>query len=184
MAEHTTLLQFHQKYGGLEKEAFLSKIKSPFLVVELDAKDRSKDSRFKTLDNPGEKERPTSQVYRKQRPREVREFLAIPLVKTDRNTFHNMITLGRASNNDVVIPHASVSKLHAIFRVDPKTHKVSVSDAGSSFGTTLKGKKLEKGVSVDLESGDSMRLADSVQTTLLATEDFYEYLHLYMRMPG
>ncbi|MHC4779012.1 MAG: FHA domain-containing protein [Planctomycetota bacterium] len=184
MALHETLLQFHEKFGPLEKDAFLSKFGSPFLVVELDPKDQSTDSKFKTLDQPGERERSTTQVKRKAGPHDVREFLAIPLVKSDRNSFGNMITVGRSSNNDVVVPHASVSKLHAIFKVDGPTQTVSVSDVGSSYGTTVNGKGLEKNVDRDLKSGDSVRFADSVKATVLAKEDFFEYLHLYIRMPG
>ena len=35
-----------------------------------------------------------------------------------------------------------------------------------------------------LDSGDTLRFAESVKATFLATADFYEYLHLYVRMPG
>ncbi|MHC4598819.1 MAG: FHA domain-containing protein [Planctomycetota bacterium] len=184
MAHHVTMKEFHEKYGSLDKEAFVSRVKTPVLVVELDPKEQTDDSRFKTLDQPDGEERSTEQVSKKDGPFDVGEFLAVPLEKTDRNTFHNMITLGRSSNNDVVVPHASVSKLHAIFRVDPSTQRVSISDAGSSFGSLLNGKPLPQGVDTQLNSGDTIRLADSVKATFLATVDFYEYLHLYIRMPG
>lgn len=47
--------------------------------------------------------------------------------------FVDVILLGRAVSNDVIIPHESVSKLHA--RCEVQADGVKVSDANSSNGT-------------------------------------------------
>jgi hypothetical protein len=39
----------------------------------------------------------------------------IPIVKTERNPFATMITVGRSANNDIVLPGQAVSKVHAYF---------------------------------------------------------------------
>lgn len=55
------------------------------------------------------------------------------VTKSNRNIFANGITLGRAQNNDVVVPLASVSKFHAWLRQDKGTWFAY--DARSRFGT-------------------------------------------------
>ncbi|MBI3723534.1 FHA domain-containing protein [bacterium] len=64
------------------------------------------------------------------------------LVKSTRNPFEQMVTVGRAENNDVVVKNASVSKFHAYFRVVGPA--VWVHDAGSSNGTWLEGRPVGK----------------------------------------
>jgi hypothetical protein len=57
-----------------------------------------------------------------------------PITKSNRNIFGNGITVGRAQNNDVVVPLASVSKFHAW--VQPgKDGSFAAFDARSRFGT-------------------------------------------------
>jgi hypothetical protein len=54
------------------------------------------------------------------------------LTKTVRNPFKNMITLGRAANNDVQIDHPTVSKAHVAFRVRlPKNSATPLADGAS-----------------------------------------------------
>jgi hypothetical protein len=56
-------------------------------------------------------------------------------VRKSQPTFPSMITVGRARNNDIVVPDAVVSKLHAFFRcVDGQWF---LADAGSSNGTRV-----------------------------------------------
>jgi hypothetical protein len=38
-----------------------------------------------------------------------------PIIKTERNPFRSMITVGRSANNDIVLHGSSVSKVHAYF---------------------------------------------------------------------
>ena len=53
------------------------------------------------------------------------------------NVFPGMITVGRARNNDVVLPSREVSSFHAWFSHEGGTWKVC--DAESSNGTTVEG---------------------------------------------
>ena len=55
-------------------------------------------------------------------------------------TFPNMITLGRTSNNDIVVPDVSISKFHAWFQ--RLGDRVEVGDAGSKNGTAVNGETL------------------------------------------
>ncbi|MCW8137998.1 MAG: FHA domain-containing protein [Planctomycetota bacterium] len=82
------------------------------------------------------------------------------LKKSERNPFGALITAGRARNNDVVIEHTTVSKLHVIFT------KVgagwNVSDEGSSNGTFLNGMKLTPREKRPISDGDSLRLGPDI----------------------
>ncbi len=60
------------------------------------------------------------------------------IAKTPRNPWQSKITIGRASNNDVIIRHPSVSKLHAYFE-HPDGVPTTVVDVGSVNGTVVNG---------------------------------------------
>jgi hypothetical protein len=80
-------------------------------------------------------------------------------------TFPNMITLGRTSNNDIVVPDVSISKFHAWFQ--RLGDRVEVGDAGSKNGTAVNGETLPpRGARVALKSGDRIRFA-RVEVTYL-----------------
>ncbi len=74
----------------------------------------------------------------------IADHLVIPLRKVPgRNPFEAMITIGRAANNDIVIPFVCVSKFHAYVRRDPFSRAELLFDAGSSNGTFLDGEQLD-----------------------------------------
>lgn len=70
------------------------------------------------------------------------ELVALVRKRPGSNAFTNMITVGRATNNDIVVPHAAVSKLHAYFALDPG-RPLALVDSGSRFGTFVDGARLE-----------------------------------------
>ena len=177
--QHPTLKAFREKYGALPKDGFVSKFPDPFLVIDYDrGKERSTDFITISQNEPGEKRMVGlgSDNERKQKA------LVAPLTKSDRNTFSTMITLGRASNNDVIVRHESVSKFHAFFRRDPASDSLTVWDAGSTYGTTLEGKKLRQGEAGHLKSGITLMISEVVQATFLSSLDFYDYLKLTGRL--
>jgi len=73
--------------------------------------------------------------------------------KTDRNTWKRRISVGRATNNDIIIRHDSVSKLHAHFhygtmvRLD-QSHNATLmlDDVGSANGTRVNDRPLKRDV--------------------------------------
>jgi pSer/pThr/pTyr-binding forkhead associated (FHA) protein len=70
-----------------------------------------------------------------------------------------MITVGRTSNNDVVIPSPSVSRFHAYFELT--SGRLAHVDAGSRVGTWVASKRLQpRDVPLPLASGDIVRFAD------------------------
>src|SRR4051812_21962466 len=60
-----------------------------------------------------------------------------PVKKVKDNAFQRGVTVGRTSNNDVVLDHLSVSRFHAWFQRDEKSGIWSICDAGSKNGTKI-----------------------------------------------
>lgn len=85
---------------------------------------------------------------------------ALVLKKRPNNTFPDTVFVGRATNNDVCLPHASVSKLHARLRYQGKN--LMVQDAGSSNGTMVNGEPVQHGVDVAITHGDLIRFGSVV----------------------
>lgn len=77
------------------------------------------------------------------------------LAKSDRNPFAMMITVGRATNNDVILPDRTVSKFHASFRSSPTGWIVT--DQRSANGTYVDGKRLDAGASALLAEDATLR---------------------------
>jgi pSer/pThr/pTyr-binding forkhead associated (FHA) protein len=56
------------------------------------------------------------------------------------DVFPSMITVGRTTNNDVLVGDVQVSKFHASFRVDGE--RIEIADHGSRNGTWVAGARL------------------------------------------
>lgn len=98
------------------------------------------------------------------------ELFLFRVEKTGRNSWTRQISVGRATNNDLVLRHASVSKLHAHFfvRVAGGVEALYLADDGSSNGTAVNARDLGEGEqsAVVVEPGDRLRFGD-VEVTLL-----------------
>jgi hypothetical protein len=82
--------------------------------------------------------------------------VTIHAVRKVQTSFPTMITIGRTSNNDIIVNDVQISKFHAFFRtVDGKTQLV---DTGSRNGTWLGQTRVTK-AGADIKLGDMVRLA-------------------------
>ncbi|MBA3500063.1 MAG: FHA domain-containing protein, partial [Deltaproteobacteria bacterium] len=96
-----------------------------------------------------------------------------PLVKKAGASFPDRITIGRTSNNDIVVADASISRLHAYVRRDGRQWVVA--DGGSKNGSWLKGSPLEARRERPLETRVVLRLGD-VDLTFYLASDLYAML--------
>ncbi len=93
------------------------------------------------------------------------EFL-VRFDKKKDNEWTEWFRVGRANNNDVVIRHPSISKLHARISttmVDPMTGEecaMWISDMGSANGTVINDMKLEPSTKFPLAPGDALQFGD------------------------
>jgi hypothetical protein len=86
------------------------------------------------------------------------------------------VSVGRAMNKDIVLRHSSISKFHAYLERDPRDpHAWTVTDAGSTNGTSVEGARLGAKESRRLASGERVTFG-SIQTVLLDARTVYQLL--------
>lgn len=103
-------------------------------------------------------------------------LIAYPVRQTGRSPGH-LITAGRASNNDVVIPDLSISRFHAYLK-DQGGGRFVLQDAGSTNGTTLNGRSVPQqghGAPCELKAGDTVRFGQ-VELTWLDAETLRDFV--------
>jgi hypothetical protein len=101
------------------------------------------------------------------------DFEVYPLLKKPGAPFADMITVGRTSNNDVVLKDVTVSRFHAYFR--ERNGQWIVCDAGSKNGTHLRGSLMAARKELPVSSGDAVRIGDIV-TTFYTAGDLFDVL--------
>jgi hypothetical protein len=84
------------------------------------------------------------------------------------------VTVGRATNNDIVLWHDSVSKMHAFFRNDEDRGWV-LEDAGSTNGTLADGVVLAPGQALVIKSGSSI-VFGSMPCAVVGSSELYDCL--------
>jgi pSer/pThr/pTyr-binding forkhead associated (FHA) protein len=96
-------------------------------------------------------------------------------VRKTQEAFPSMVTVGRTSNNDLVVSDINVSKFHAWFRV--AGGKVDLTDAGSRNGTFVGRYRLQaKGPARPVFPGDEVRFGN-VAFLLLDAGAAWDRLH-------
>ncbi len=146
-APHMPFSEFHRLNAPLQRTAFTQFHSTPFLVFGVRNDDRQ------TI--------------------EAATYLA-PLAETERNTSSGMITLGRTTNNDIVIRHPCVSKFHAYCTI--KNGRIELTDVDSRGGTEINGEPVDPILSHELVSGDWIRFATQVDAVLMSPDDLWRYL--------
>jgi pSer/pThr/pTyr-binding forkhead associated (FHA) protein len=98
----------------------------------------------------------------------------LPLRKGEGRPFPERISLGRATNCDVVIRDASISKLHGHFR-DVGAETASFTDAKSSNGTRLDGSLIKAGVPAEIRV-HTLLCFGRVQLMFMSPGEVYDWL--------
>jgi hypothetical protein len=106
--------------------------------------------------------------------RECHRYGVVPVVKSGSNPWRSRILIGRAGNNDVVLPDPSVSKLHAhLVQVGAEW---TLQDVDSVNGTLVDGKALRSGrEGARLRSGAMLQFG-GVACEFIASGELYEIL--------
>ena len=163
----------YRNLAALGRDEFLSSA-APAAFVRFRAIDEPQDSIDQTLSMDDEiREVDETMPVGKVTLGDVVHMEIYPLVKKAGASFPDRITVGRTSNNDIVVADASISRLHAYVRRDGKQWVVA--DGGSKNGSWLKGATLEPRRERPLESRAVLRLGDVDLTFYLAT-DLYNIL--------
>jgi len=100
--------------------------------------------------------------------------LVLPVRKVQR-IFPNMVTVGRALNNDLIILDEAISKLHAYFTKlggatpSPGPQRLGLVDAGSTNGTWVNDHRLPtEDTPVELKAGTRVKFAHLAFTAMTA----------------
>jgi hypothetical protein len=104
-------------------------------------------------------------------------YVAVPIHKRagSGKDFIERVSVGRATNNDIVIRDDSVSKLHAWFARGEEGN-IYVADAGSRNKTILNGTAIPLQSPEETNSGDSIRFG-AVESILSAASVVWRALH-------
>ena len=101
------------------------------------------------------------------------EPLAVVVEKTKDNAFQRRVTVGRTSNNDIVLDDNSVSRFHAWLELGDGGWVIV--DAGSRNGTWVAGKKLNAKAPSNLASGVKVRVG-VIELTFYSSDGFLKML--------
>jgi hypothetical protein len=161
----------YRKLLQLGREAFLAAA-APAVLVRFrhDAADPiSVGSTTASLDDSVPNQNEDTLPFGKDMPMEV-DLEIFPLAKKPGASFPDRITIGRTSNNDVVIADPSVSRLHAYIKRSGEAW--SVTDAGSKNGSWLRGITLEPRKESALPASAVLRFGEVDVTFYLARDLF------------
>jgi len=100
--------------------------------------------------------------------------LILPLRKGEGRPFPERISVGRATNCDLVIRDASVSKLHGHFR-DVSMDVAFFTDAKSSNGTRLDGTLIQPGTATEIRTNTLLSFG-RVQLVFMSPGEVYDWL--------
>lgn len=147
-------------------EALRTSLVDPVLlyapIATLD--DENSDYRYRTVSAVGKPEISTAE-----------EPLVILVKKQKDNAFQRGVTVGRTSNNDVVLDDGSVSRFHAWFQKDAEVPGWAVADAGSKNGTRVNGERIKTRKLVPLRADAVIRFGQ-VEVRFLPPPAFLEFL--------
>lgn len=156
--------EFVQDHKGRDREEFLEVVKDPHLLVP-------GINRLETPDDGG-----SFLTLRFKPGQAAREADVLGIIgvrkRRDSNAFAMMITLGRAPNNDLVLPDQRVSKFHAYFR--RVGAQWMLNDANSMNGTWVDDAPVPPERSAPLRSGAKIRLAETLELEFLEPEQLFE----------
>ena len=86
----------------------------------------------------------------------------------DNLTEKGYLTVGRAPDADILLDHPSTSRLHAVLQFRDEDDAAFIYDAGSTHGTYLNKKKINKNEYVRVHVGDHIRFGESTRTYVLS----------------
>ena len=169
------IIRYLREVAELSATLFLEKYNHPVLLWP-QAGDWIEDTAFQfetyssenNDDLPGE----ISPITESQ----IAETLVIEIRKQTSSAPTNMICVGRAANNDIVLANNTVSKLHTYFLVSEEGDAYEIVDANSTNGTVLNKEHLVAYKNKPLYNRDQVQFGPSIQMVYLTPQGLYELL--------
>ncbi|MCK6591007.1 MAG: FHA domain-containing protein [Polyangiaceae bacterium] len=155
------LTEYNADRLRLTKEAFLTKHSAPVLLHRWEAPDddteyASTTAHISMIDLPARPDvaRPTEPLAAlgiTTKITNANDVVIFPIVKRQSGgVLQDRISVGRNRNADIHLPFRRISKFHAFFTSMQNGAKYFITDAGSTNGTFLNGRRLPAGRSVEV----------------------------------
>lgn len=162
----TPFEQFVSERGALSRTEFLEAVREPHVLVDLRPQS-TRDSSFLTVRLDKKAVEETRRAGRR---------VIAPVAKRPgaQNAFAMMITVGRAANNDIVIPDQRVSKFHAYFREEGG--RWLLCDANSRNGTLIDGEAAPQQGGAPVAAGARIELAQKLELLFCDPELLFEHV--------
>ena len=171
---------FIESYGNLDRNVFLTRFDNPFLVINIPVTAGS------SVDTSalGASPKADNRTVLSEEKRKTGSLLTVvaEVAKSDQDATGGLITVGRAQENDMVLPNRSISRHHANFYIDRNSGSASIEEVGSSYGTVVDGQPLAPGKTLPLKGGTTIIFAKSIQCTFLFPNEFYDYIQALARL--
>ena len=166
-----TIVSFLPEVQGLPLAEFLRRYQHPFLLVsEEQAIDLKTGGQYFTTASRTDSSQPPKAVPSSRRV----EKNVFELKKDEAQCLFSFISVGRSSNNDIVISGSGVSKLHAIIQQTPEGYVVL--DSNSRNGTFLNGARLPPQKPIQLADKDLLHFAGTVSARFLLPGSLFVWL--------
>jgi pSer/pThr/pTyr-binding forkhead associated (FHA) protein len=172
MESNQTLKDFLEKHKDIPEHFFLNKYKDPFLVISMPL---GKD----VFSRPTEK---TGMRTLKAEPKGDRHpdpdlnVTIVTALEAAGPVEEVAFTLGRSSENDVVLFHPFVSSFHAVIQKDTDTGEYVYMDLGSTYGSALNGKPVDAKEPHPISDGSALLLGEAVFCTFMTAKSFFAFL--------
>ncbi|MHC5036627.1 MAG: FHA domain-containing protein [Planctomycetota bacterium] len=168
-----TIRDFISKHEKIPEHFFLGKYKKPFLVVSMPIdKGVFEDSSEKGAPGKGRPSGTTGDG----KDESLMVTLVIHLAEDGSQEKGKGFSIGRGSENDIVLFHPSVSNHHATIEEDRLTGEYWFADRGSSYGTELNGKAVQPHESYPVSDGSALLLGKAVFCTFMAPRSFFRFM--------
>jgi len=159
MAVVQPYFEFAKRFAPLSEEAFTERVTRPHLYFP-NLPELAPEEHFRTI-----------RLVPGAAPPDIGLQGILAVDKAESNAFGMMITLGRAANNDLVVPDQRVSKFHAYLRRQGDTW--TLTDANSTNGTRVDGVPVPPHQGVPLRSGAQIELSQAIEILFLEPPELY-----------
>jgi pSer/pThr/pTyr-binding forkhead associated (FHA) protein len=175
MGKFRPITEYLREAAGLTYSLFLEKYEHPVLIWPQagDWIDYT-DFQFETYVSDINSEEPGD--ISPHTESQIAQTMVVEIRKQASSAPSNMICVGRAANNDIVLANKTVSKLHTYFLMSGQEDSYVIVDANSTNGTLVNNIRLEAYKNQPLADRDYIQFGPSIQMVYLSPQGFFDLL--------
>lgn len=174
-AKFKPIMHYLREAAGLTSGLFLKKYRYPVLLWS-QAGDWIEDTAFQFETHSSEFNDELPGEISPGTESQIAETLIIEIRKQTSSAPTNMICVGRAANNDIVLSNNTVSKLHTYFLVSEGNDSYEIVDANSTNGTIVNNERLVAYKNQPLNNRDHIQFGPSIQMVYLTPQGLYDLI--------